>query len=299
MVSDLYPFQGRYLDLPGGRLHYLDEGKGDPLVMLHGNPTWSFYFRNLILALRDGYRVIAPDHMGCGRSDKPDDARYEYTLRRRVDDVEALLEHLGVRSRVTLILHDWGGMIGMAWAQRHPERVARLVITNTAAFHLPRGKAFPWALRLARAGGLGEWLVRRFNLFATTAARVCVKRKPLSDEVRRMLLSPYDSYANRIATIRFVQDIPLAPGDKAYEIVSAVERNLTRFADRPMLVCWGERDFVFSVAFLEEWIRRFPHAEVHRFGDCGHYVLEDAGEEITGLVRRFLEAHPLPAEGRP
>ncbi|WP_279384383.1 alpha/beta fold hydrolase [Geotalea toluenoxydans] len=122
-ITKHYPFTGNYLDLNGLAYHYLDEGSGDPVVMVHGNPSWSFYYRNLVLALRDRYRCIVPDHMGCGFSDKPDDDRYDYTLPRRVDDLERLLDHLQLSKNVTLVVHDWGGMIGMAYAVRHPERI--------------------------------------------------------------------------------------------------------------------------------------------------------------------------------
>src|SRR5690606_5870175 len=148
--GELYPFRGRYFDVGGARMHYLDEGTGEPVVMLHGNPTWSFYYRELVRALSPRYRCIVPDHVGMGPSDKPGADRYEYTLERRVDDLGALLEPLGVERDVTLVLHDWGGMIGMAWAARRPERVARLVILNTAAFPLPDDKPFPWPLWLTR-----------------------------------------------------------------------------------------------------------------------------------------------------
>ena len=141
---ELYPFEGAYLDLSGNRLHYLDEGAGEPLVMLHGNPTWSFYYRNLVKAFRAEYRTIVPDHIGCGKSDKPQIDAYPYTLAQRVKDLERLLDHLGVGDNITLIVHDWGGMIGMAYATLHPEKIKRLVILNTGAFHLPESKPFPW-----------------------------------------------------------------------------------------------------------------------------------------------------------
>ena len=146
---------GRDLDRDGLRLHYLDEGAGEPVVMVHGNPTWSFYYRNLVEALRGSYRVVVPDHIGCGLSDKPDDSRYDYTLASRVDDLERLLDHLGLDRGLTLVVHDWGGMIGMAYAARHPERIARLVVLNTAAFHKPPGKSFPWPLWICRDTPLG------------------------------------------------------------------------------------------------------------------------------------------------
>jgi haloalkane dehalogenase len=293
LTTPLYPFRGNYLDLGGTRCHYLDEGRGDPVVMLHGNPTWSFYYRDLVKELSGGWRAVVPDHVGCGLSDKPGDGRYDYTLRRRVADLEHLLDHLGLRGGLTLVLHDWGGMIGMAYAHLHPERVRRLVVFNTAAFHLPPGKPLLWQLRLCRNRLLGPLLVRGLNLFCRGAARVGCVRRPMPPDVRAGYLAPYDSWGHRVAVLRFVQDIPLHPGDPAYELVSEVEAGLGRFRDVPMLVCWGERDFVFDRHFLNEWRRRFPRAEVHAFADAGHYVLEDARDEVLPLVRDFLQRHPL------
>jgi pimeloyl-ACP methyl ester carboxylesterase len=287
MVSDLYPFQGHHLDRNGLRLHYLDEGTGKPVVMLHGNPTWSFYYRNLVLALRDSHRTIVPDHIGCGLSDKPDDSRYSYTLAQRVADLESLLDHLELKQDITLVLHDWGGMIGMAYAVRHPERISRLVILNTAAFHKPAGKVLPRSLWWCRNTPLGPLLIRGLNGFSRGAARSCVMR-PMTPEIRAAYLAPYDSWANRIAVLRFVQDIPLSPADPAFSLVSEVQENLERLRDVPMLICWGMRDFVFDLDYLAEWERRFPQAQVHRFPEAGHYVLEDASDEIILRVRSFL-----------
>jgi haloalkane dehalogenase len=260
--------------------------------MLHGNPTWSFYYRHLVLGLRDRYRCVAPDHIGCGRSDKPPPTRYDYSLPSRVDDLEALLDDLQIHGPTTLVLHDWGGMIGMTYAARHPERVKRLVVLNTAAFHLPAGKRLPWALRLGRNSSIGGWLIRRLNLFCRTVARIGVQRQKLSPAVRAAYLAPYDSWANRIAVLRFVQGIPVAPGDADYELVGKVERSLAQFRSTPALICWGLKDVVFDADFLAQWQQHLPLAEVHRFDDAGHYVLEDAGEEIIDHVRSFLDAHP-------
>jgi len=291
-VNELYPFAGRYFERNGLRLHYLDEGAGEPVVMLHGNPTWSFYYRNMVLGLRDRYRCVVPDHIGCGRSDKPAAERYDYSLSSRVDDLEALLDHLQIHGPATLVLHDWGGIIGMTYAARHPGRVKRLVILNTAAFHLPAGKRLHWALRLGRNTAFGAWLIRRLNLFCRTVARIGVRRQKLSPAVRAAYLAPYDTWANRIAVLRFVQDIPVAPGDAEYELVGKVERSLAQFRSTPALMCWGLKDLVFDADFLALWQRYLPQSEVHRFEDAGHYVLEDAGEQIVPRVRSFLEAHP-------
>jgi haloalkane dehalogenase len=290
--AELYPFESHFLDVRGARMHFLDEGRGEPVVMVHGNPTWSFYYRGLVRALRDDHRTIVPDHIGCGLSDKPGDDRYDYTLDRRVDDLEALLDHLGLTSDLTLVLHDWGGMIGMAFASRHPERVKRLVILNTAAFLLPAGKRLPRSLWLCRNTPLGALLVRGFNAFSRGAVRYCAMRK-LEPAVRAGYLAPYNSWSNRIAVLRFVQDIPLSPGDRSYATVRGVQDGLERFRDVPMLICWGEKDFVFDGDFLAGWEQRFPEAEVYRFPAAGHFVLEDAGAAIVPLVRDFLRHHPL------
>jgi len=290
-VSDeLYPFEPHWLTLPSGhRMHYVDEGPHDaPVVlMLHGNPTWSFYWRRLISALRPSHRVIAPDHIGCGKSDKPGDDTYSYRLAERVEDIEALVEQLGLRD-ITLAMHDWGGMIGMGWAHRHPDLVARLLVLNTAAFPMPSTKRLPASLWLARDTKAGALLVRGFNAFARGATRLAVTRVRLPKEVRDGLCAPYDSWDHRRAVLRFVQDIPLGEGDPSYSLVREVGEHLHQFNDRPVLICWGDRDFVFDEHFLRVWKSALPDAEVHQFPDCGHYVLEDAPAEIEGLVRRFL-----------
>jgi haloalkane dehalogenase len=283
----LFPFEGRVLELDGLRYHYLDEGAGPPVAMLHGNPTWSFYYRDLVRALRDVHRVIVPDHIGCGLSDKPDDALYRYTLDQRVADFEALVEHLALDEPLTLVAHDWGGMIAMAWAVRHPERVGAIVLMNTAAFHLPDDMRMPPSLAFVRNTRLASFLVRRFNLFSRGAAWLAPAKR-MRRELRDAYCAPYDSWENRIATLRFVQDIPLVPGDPAWDTVSEVEAGLKLFRNTPILLLWGERDFVFKPEVLGVFEREWPHAEVHRFPKAGHYVLEDAGAEIAPLVRDFV-----------
>lgn len=297
---ELYPFEGRIFDRGGLRYHYLDEGQGEPVLMVHGNPTWSFYFRDLVKALRGRYRVLVPDHIGCGPSDVPDDAHYRYTLAERVADLTAFLDHLALDAPLTLVAHDWGGMIAMAWAVRHPERVGRIVLMNTAAFHLPDDMRMPPTLSFVRNTRLASLLVRHANLFARGATWLAVAKR-LPKAVRDAYCAPYDTPEHRIATLRFVQDIPLAEGDPAYAVVSEVERGLPLFEKTPVLLLWGERDFVFKPKVCDVFERIWPHAEVHRFPRAGHYVLEDAGEEIAPIVLRFLEHHPVsePAPASP
>jgi len=289
----VYPFASHFFERPAGRLHYLDEGQGDPIVMLHGNPTWSFYYRNLVLALRDSQRCIVPDHIGCGLSDKPLETVYDYSLKARIGDLEALLDHLQITSKITLILQDWGGMIGMAFAARHPERIKRIIASNTGAFPLPQTKRFPLSLWLGRNTRLGAWLILEKNAFCRLAARWCVRRNRLSPEVRKMYLTPYDSPEHRIAVLKFVQTIPLRASDAGYDIVSNTAQALAKFGDVPTLLLWGMKDFVFDRHFLTEWQHHFPQAETHTWPDCGHYLFEDAPDEVIALVRDFLAKHPI------
>ena len=286
-----YPFQSRYHLVNNLRMHYLDEGDdaAEPLVMVHGNPSWSFFFRSPVLAFRQQYRCIVPDHIGMGLSDRPPEHAYAFDLASRINDLENLLDSIGVNSGITLVLHDWGGMIGMGYACRHPDRIKRLVIMNTAAFLLPGNARVPWQLRLARSP-LGTFLVRGLNAFSRGAVRQCVVRRPLQAAVRQAYLAPYDSWNNRTAVHRFIQDIPLWPGDHSYDLVREIETGLDQFRSRPALICWGLQDFVFTQPFLQEWQRRLPAAQAHSFADAGHYLLEDAADEVIGFMRPFLAA---------
>lgn len=290
--GDLYPFESRWLDLDGIRLHYLDEGPRDApaVVMVHGNPTWSFYYRDLVIALRDRFRCIVPDHVGMGLSDKPGDADYPYTLERRIADFSRLVDALELPGPIALVVHDWGGMIGLGWAVDQPEQVSRLVVMNTAAFPIPAHKRIPWPLKLVRSTTMGAFLVRRFNAFARGATYLAVK-KPMPPEVRAAYVGPYDTPANRIATLRFVQDIPLAPGDPGHDIVVRTGERLERFGDTPVLLAWGMQDFVFDADYLAEFERRWPHADVIRYPEFGHYVLEDGGRALVDTIGRFLDPH--------
>jgi haloalkane dehalogenase len=292
-----YPFEPRRFDRGQGiEMSWLDEGPRDaePVVMLHGNPSWSYYWRKLVLGLRSDYRCIVPDHVGMGFSDKPGDDRYAYTLQSRVDDLEKLLDHAGVGDNVTLAVHDWGGMIGFGWALKHAARVKRLVVLNTSSFPLPAAKAMPWQLKLGRDSKLGALLIRGANAFAAGAALIGTERR-MDAAVRHAYTAPYDSWDNRIATLRFVQDIPLEPGDPAWSLVERAGQALPSFADRPAFLGWGLKDFVFDHHFLDGFRAALPNATERVFADAGHYVLEERADELVPAIREFLQRHPLTA----
>jgi len=283
---DVYPFDGRRLDLGGHGLHYLDEGAGPPVLMVHGNGTWSFAYRALVLGLRDAYRCVVPDLMGMGRSDKPGDDQYEYTLDRRVEDLDQLVMSLGLEG-VTLVGHDWGGMVAMAWARRRPECIRRFVMMNTVAFRNPAHLPLPPSMTIMRSP-LGPLLVRGLNLI-TRGMMWRGTARPMPRDVVRAHMAPYDSWANRVAVHRFVQDVPMKPGDRAWGTIGATEAALTELAkDRPALLCWGLRDFLVKPGYLDAWIRHWPGAEVQRLPEAGHFLLEDAPDQVIKLVRDFL-----------
>ena len=281
-----YPFASNWFEQPGGvRMHYVDEGPRDaPVVlMMHGNPTWSFYYRNLVRALSSDFRCIVPDHIGCGLSDKPQD--YDYVLRRRVDDVERLVDSLGVSS-FHLAVHDWGGAIGFGLAARKPQAVGRLIIFNTAAF---RDVHIPFSINICRIPGFGELAVKGLNGFVLAAQiRAIYDRAKLAGAVRDAYLAPYDSWAHRVAIHAFVKDIPMSDGHPSWSTLGEIEEALPQFADHDAMIIWGDDDFCFTPHFRERWQAILPDAEVHALPDAGHFVVEDAVDDVVTWVGDFL-----------
>jgi len=291
----LYPFESHFMDMNGFKYHYVDEGSGSPVIMVHGNPTWSFYYRRLIQNLSSHFRSIALDHIGCGLSDKPTVAQYDYTLDRRIKDLESFICRLELKEKITLVVHDWGGMIGIAYALRHLGRIDKIVLLNTAGFFPPQGRPLPLRLKLIRhVKPFAKVAVLGFNAFARSALFMATA-KGMPDDVKSGLLAPYNCWQNRIATLKFVEDIPLKPGDPSFETVKTVQNELHRLRDLPMLICWGMKDFVFTKAYLDEWRHRFPDTRVHTFEDAGHYVLEDAAETVIDHIRKFMLEDKLSA----
>ena len=278
----LYPFEPKRFDTGRGMMSYLDEGAGDEaVVMVHGNPTWSFYYRNLVLGLRGKIRCIVPDHLGCGLSDKP--PGFNYTLGEHIKNLRALLDSLKLQ-KIHLIVHDWGGPIGLGTTLTRPEQLGRVVILNTAAF---ADTVVPWRIRFCRTPVLGEWLVRGCNGFAWPATWMAVTR-PLTGEVQRGYLYPYDNWANRIATHRFVVDIPAGKGSPSDQVLAEVESKLELLRDKPVRILWGGQDFCFNRHYYERWRKLLPEAEADFLDSAGHYVIEDAGEHCLSEIKTFF-----------
>lgn len=281
----LYPFQPKvFRTASGARLSYVDEGpRGhEAVLLLHGNPTWSFFYRDLIRRLSATQRCVAPDHVGMGLSDKPAD--HPYTLAGRIADVEALIAELGLK-RIHLVLHDWGGAIGCGVAVRNPARIGHLVLLNTAAF---RSQRIPHRIALCRTRFPGTLIVRGANGFAGPATRMAMSRRRLTADERRGYLFPYRSWQDRVAVDAFVKDIPLDASHPSHGTLRTVEEGLPALQRHRVTIVWGGRDFCFDDTFLARWRQILPAAEVLRLADVGHYVLDDGGEEAIAACARGL-----------
>ena len=277
---DQYPFVSRFYAVPAGRMHYLDEGNGQPVVMLHGNPAWSFLYRHLIRQLRDEYRCIAPDHIGFGLSDKPEG--WSYLPRDHSENLTSLLDELKVKN-VTLVMQDWGGPIGMAYAVAHPENIAGLVILNTWSWPVDRD----WYYRAFSGfmgGPVGRMLIRRRNFFATSVMKQAfgVKEK-LTPAVHAQYLQALGTPAERKGCMVFPRQIIHSTAWLAgiWSRVSVLE-NL------PALIVWGMKDIAFREKELQRWQRAFPRARTLRLEEAGHFVQEEAPEELFEAMLPFL-----------
>jgi len=303
----LWPYEPRWFHTDEGRIHYVDVGPRDgrPVVLLHGNPSWGFLYRNFIPALIGaGYRVIVPDHLGFGRSDKPDDRRV-YALPKHARRLEQLLESLDLRE-ATIVVQDWGGPIGIAWAVEHPDRIAGLFIMNTAAHNPVKKSPVPFALKLFRVPGVGEVLVKGLNLFhrAFLFGSGLARPERMTAEIKKAYLAPHPRWSARTGVLAFPRQIPTGPSGALAPFFRHLENGLAReFRNHPVKIVWAMKDVAFPADTLEEmWLKTFPNATVVKIAEAGHYLQEDAHEQIVPELLAFLESQPrrhVPSAGKP
>jgi len=278
-----YPFESHYLNVNNMQYHYLREGQGaQTILMVHGNPTWSFYYRNLVKKLSKDFLVVVPDHIGCGLSDKPQS--YSYRLQDHIDNLCKLVEHLKLEN-IHLILHDWGGAIGMGVAQKFPDKIKKFTILNTASFLLP---IIPFSINICKIPIFGDIVIRGLNGFARPAIMMASKKKgQMTKVIKKGYLAPYHNWESRIATHRFVKDIPMDSSHPSWITMTKIEIMLDLFKNTPMHIFWGKLDFCFNDHFLAKWKLLFPNARVKEYADAGHYVLEDAKPEIIDDIAKW------------
>lgn len=275
----LYPFEHRFLELGNGiDMHYVDEGNGENLLMLHGNPSWSFLYRKLILRLRDTFRCIAPDYPGFGLTEAP--SGYQFTPREHSENIEKFIDELGIED-LTLVVQDWGGPVGLGLAGRRPELVKRVIAGNTFAWPLAgerRFEVFSWIM----GGPIGRAMAYSFNGVARFFFMEGLIRRP-EKEVMRMYLAPFKDRKNRRQT-------SISPRllIKAADYLHEVEAGLDRIEDRPALLTWGTKDFAFRDAERQRFERIFPNHETILL-EASHFWQEDAADEASEAISQWMK----------
>ncbi|MCH2181944.1 MAG: alpha/beta fold hydrolase [Mariniblastus sp.] len=281
-----FDYESRFLSLGSVRMHYVDPSSqaADPILMVHGNPTWSFFYRRQIRDLQDRYRTIAVDHIGCGLSDKPVD--YPYCLETHISNLCRLIDELDLENAV-LMAHDWGGAIGLGALLRRRERFKRIILMNTGAFPPPY---IPLRIRVCRWPVVGKIGVQGLNLFARAATRMATtQRRGLPDRIAQGFLAPYDSWSHRTAIYQFVKDIPVSPHHSTWPLLQQIEQDLPSLADWPIQLIWGMKDWCFRPECLERFQEYWPQSRACQIETAGHYVIEDAPDEVGDVVNRFLQ----------
>jgi len=282
-----YTFAPRFLDAGGFRMHYIDEGDGEPVLMLHGDPTWGYLWRNFIPSFSQSKRVVVPDHMGMGKSDAPD-TPYPYLLRHHVANLESLVLSLGL-SGITLVVHDWGGPVGLGFAVRHPELIKSLVITNTWAFASWPGAPYPKLIEMIRSPRGEQFVLEKNGYVARAMAGTVNYPEKLTDEVMAAYLAPFPTPESRRALLCWSRDIPVNEGDASWGEMKRIEDNLKLFDDIPVLIVWGMLDPVLPPDVLAMWKRIYTRAVVREIPDASHFLQEDRPDALLQAIVEFME----------
>jgi haloalkane dehalogenase len=299
MLYSNYDFQSRYARVDGYRLHYVDEGQGELLLMVHGNPTWSYLYRHFIRDLCANYRCVALDNLGFGLSDQP--PRADYSMRAHIMRLGAFVEQLGLKE-ITLVGQDWGGIIGLGWAVYHKHLIKRLVVLNTAGFApsfgelskakgpIPWGFPLLWTLKIPL---LGELFIQGLNGFARFLVPLATyHRERLTPEVMRGYLEPYPTWGSRRAHLKSVRQIPILPSHPTWQLLRDIGENL-RGWPAPTQIIWGMKDPVFVPWFADRFEQMLPnHRPTLRIPDASHFLQDDTPEPIIAKIREFMAGSP-------
>ncbi len=294
-IAKTYPFEHHFFDSEMGSMHFVDEGQGEPVLMLHGNPTWSFLYRKFITALAGSHRVVAPDHIGFGLSDKPSQEEI-FSIDAHIRNLEGLVEALNLRN-ITLVMQDWGGPIGLGMASRHPERIKRVVIINTFAFYPPVDTMDPENLRLPpplllmRSRRIGDLLVRRLGFFERVVMRMATANAKGLKSVHHAYKGVFRNWDDRGGAMAFPRLIPTNTKHPTARLMLEESGPFIESFRGPAKIFWGMKDPLFPVGVLAAWRKRLPQAEVTEIAKGKHYIQEDAPDLIISELRQFLSAN--------
>jgi haloalkane dehalogenase len=285
-----FPYTPHYEDVNGFAMHFVDEGIGEPMVLVHGDPTWGYLYRKFIPRLSSHNRCVVPDHMGMGKSRTPQEP-YPYRLRHHVANLDALMLGLNLHN-LTLVLHDWGGPVGLGFATRHPHRIKRLVLMNTWAFAPWPTGSFPRLLELIRSEKGEKFVLDKNGYLQPALLGTTHHPENLTETVLRAYRAPYPTPESRLALLCWSRDIPVSERDPSWEEMKRIEKGLAQFRAIPVLLVWGMRDPVLPPSVLRIWQSIYPQATTHEIDDASHFLQEDAPERVVTCIEEFLTANP-------
>jgi haloalkane dehalogenase len=288
--TETYPFAPHYAQINGFAMHYADEGQGEPVLMLHGDPTWGYLYRQFIPALARDHRCIVPDHMGMGKSEVVSDPTRSH-LRQHIDNLDALVLRLDLRA-ITLVAHDWGGPVGLGMAVRQPERIKRLVLMNTWAFAPWPGGPLPRMLSIIRSERGEAFVLKRNGYLEPAITGTTNYPERLTETAMDAYRAPFPTPESRIAMLYWSRDIPVQETDRSFATMRRIEDGLSRFAATPTLLIWGMCDPVLPPSVLHHWQRVLPHAQTVAIEDASHFLQEDAPERIVDAIATFIASNP-------
>ncbi|WP_017733524.1 alpha/beta fold hydrolase [Nafulsella turpanensis] len=279
--KEAYPFTSHYFSTNEGRMHYIDEGKGDPIVFIHGTPSWSFLYRHLIKKFSATHRCLAIDHLGFGLSDKP--AQADYRPQAHARRLEQWLQQLELKD-ITLVVHDFGGPIGLSYALRHPEKIARVVIANSWLWSLEHEASFRKADKMLNSW-LGKFLYLQVNLSPKVLFKEGIAKKDkFSKDIHRHYIKVFPSSSSRHALYQIA--LSLLGASSWYQ---ELKQQLPRLKEKPVLLLWGMKDKYFNPTFLERWQQLLADPKTVYLQDAGHFIQEDAAEQIEAAIATFVQ----------
>lgn len=285
-----FSFAPHYVEMESFQMHYVDVGAGEPIVLLHGDPTWGYLYRRFLPSLSTRARCLVPDHMGMGKSGVPS-IPYPYRLRHHIDNLETFILGLDLRD-ITLAVHDWGGPIGLGFAIRHPSRIRRLILMNTWAFTPWPGGPLPRLIELIRSPKGEAFIMGRNGYVRPALVGTTAQPEHLTETVLDAYLAPFRTPESRRALLCWSRDIPVMASDASYAEMQHIENGLAQFKHLPVLLMWGMQDPVLPPAVLRRWQQLYPHATTHELDEASHFLQEDAPERIVRAIEEFLEAYP-------
>ncbi len=273
-----YPFDSHYFKTPVGKMHYVDEGEGDPIVMVHGNPAWSFMYRGLIKEFSKTHRCISCDHIGFGLSDKPLD--WSYLPKDHAKNFDMFMESLDLKN-ITLVVVDWGGPIGMSYAVNHPKRIKNLVVNNTW-FWSVKGNWYYEMFSGVVGGPFGKFMIKKRNMFVRDVMPAAYgdKRK-LTPEVMKHYFKPMEKVEERIGCWMFPREVV-----GSHQWLGSQWKKIKKIKKKNVLIAWGMKDIAFKQKEMNTWKAVFPQARVVTYKDAGHFVAEEKSKELAKEMRK-------------